>query len=186
MTTRETLIEQLTLNVGKARGLWIGMSADRSPQHELIKLEVLSANDGVSSPDDHVTIAHLGKTCGRREVESAVAACDVVSALFAPVQTSVECLGRFWSAIVAIVAPRKIDEVADTLDGALRDRHVYRDESFAGIRHVTVMKPRYDPLVTTSVVPKIKSYTLTFRSLMVVCGDARFETPFSKRTELVF
>jgi len=177
MTTTHTEVEKLVVNAARGCGLWIGLFADRSPQHELLKHELELLVRPVSCEmvaGAHVTLAHLGKSNGRREVEAAVTACHVLSEIVRTTVVSVEALARFWSCIVGIVYPRWIDDVTDKVTKCLGDHHVFPDTKYAGIRHVTMLQIK-DRAAMSTQVPVMKRYDLRFSSMSVVCGDDRMD-----------
>jgi 2'-5' RNA ligase len=172
----DDIVDNLVHSAGQSRGFWIGLRYARSPAHELIKLEVEQLNSHlVPTTDSHLTLAHLGKSCDRRIVEAAVATVIVVSESFEVKAVSAEGLARFWAHAVVLMSPRWLDEVADAVDRCLRDRHVFRDDTYAGVRHVSIgqIKRGGDTVIR---MPRItEKYSLLFDTLIVVCGDHVFE-----------
>lgn len=163
----DIVTDRLVANACAGRGLWIGLSIERSPRHELLRLELETSNLKLTD-DTHVTVAHLGKRNGSREVTAALVACKILSRMLHVTSVSVEGLGRLRDHLVAIVAPRWIDDVVAHVDRCLADHNVYPDRSFAGIRHVSI---GIVPRGAVMSVPRVDQYSLRMIELMVVCGD---------------
>lgn len=182
MSIDAVLVNQLCQFATAGRGLWIGLPADRSPKHELTKLQLDEANPGVLtlSDDAHVTIAHLGKKNDKREVDAAITACYVVSEILTTSAVDVECVARFPNHLVGILAPRLIDYVIDKVWKCLIDAHVHPDDSFAGVRHVTMAHVRRGTEMIH--VPRLDRHTLIFSEIMVVCGKATMRFPLKTAT----
>jgi 2'-5' RNA ligase len=188
MTTASVIVERLVANAGAGRGLWVGLDIERSPRHELLRLELESTPNPTGrlrlTEDTHVTIAHLGRECGRREVEAAVTACHVLSRMLHVTSVSVEGLGRLRDHLVAVIAPRWIDDVVAHVERCLADSHVHADRSFVGIRHVSIGTVAGQNV--TMMMPRISGYTLRMHELMTVCGDDRISFPLLAEKPSVF
>lgn len=184
MTTTETIVERLVTLAAAGRGLWIGLDVERNPRHELLRLELEEKSVVKLTEDTHVTIAHLGKQCGRREVEAAVTACHVLSRMLHVTQVSVEGFGRLRDHVVAILAPRWVDQVVEHVDRCLADHNVYPDRSFAGIRHASVAT--ISPRGALVAIPRIDQYTLKMTELMVVCGGDEIGFELQPETAPIF
>lgn len=154
-----------------SRGLWIGLRVAHSATHDLLKLQVEDLNPDVvtRSADDHVTLAHLGKSNDTRVVDACLASIQTIVPMQCITQVGVEALAHFWTNVVAIVVPDWIDAVATQMDDCLRDRHVFPDRKYAGIRHVTIgqIKRGVKEIRTTC----IERYKLELDALTLNCGD---------------
>lgn len=172
--------DKLIANAENGRGLWIGMPADRSPQHEIHRLEIEELNQGFVSLNDgtHVTLAHMGKHCDKRIVEGVISACEVLQQEIFECAVSIEGVARFTNHIVMLLAPDQIDNAFDKTWSALGARACRPDSSFAGVRHVTVCHVRKG--TETVKLPRINKYALTFRELTITCGDAVLSLPLAK------
>lgn len=182
-STTDTVVDRLVASASAGRGLWIGLDTDRSPRHELLRLELESAARLQLIGDTHVTVAHLGKSNGRREVEAAVTACHVLSRMLHVTSVSVEGLGRLRDHVVALLAPRWLDDVAAHVDRCLADHHVYADRSFAGVRHTSigVVKSGAAP-----GLPRVDAYALRMLELTVNCGGVDLGFPLQPEKPGVF
>lgn len=177
-------LEKMIHNAGHGRGLWIGLDIEPSTHHEEAKrsLEMMNpeANGGItllSKPQSevHLTLAHLGRDNNANVVHAAIAACELVSGMTNEGAFSVEAVARMSRHVVAIVSPRWIDKICDDIDSALRDRHVSSDKTFVGIRHVTMAELKRG--VDKVTIPYVMRHTLVTKKLIIVCGDARMESP---------
>lgn len=171
MVTTDKTIESMIAAAGAGRGLWIGLFHERSPRHELLCIEIEEINgDAVTLMRErpHVTLAHLGKHAGRREVEAAVTACHILSEINRATNVGVECVARFTSHVVAVLAHRWLDSVADQVVKCLADHHVFPDVTFAGVRHVTLAQVKRGERL--SRIPATPRYDLRFSTMAAVCG----------------
>lgn len=158
------------------RGLWIGLLADDCPAHSMMCVEVGHRNGlnfVLNTKPPHITLAHLGRSNGLKELNATLASAELVSGMTKPRDVSVEALLRMNGHLAVAVETSWIDITSARLDAALADRHVRRDRRFAGLRHVTLgeLIDRRQP----AVLPQPMKYSLHFAKVIVVCGDVTQE-----------
>ncbi len=175
-------LEQLHSNVRAGRSLWIGMFPEPSEELLANRTKILETNADLfkesEAPGDlHVTLAHLGKNRSVKDVAATHAAVELAASLQIG-DLSVQMTGvlRLKMHVVLALVPDYVIGIRSKVRASLDDRQVSFSDNYAMTPHLTIARLAYEH--DLPVLPSIAERRLTFRSLTLVCADARVSVPF--------